>query len=149
MLGTWLHDPHGLEGAATSRPGLGMLNYETTLEPKKQLRQVHGRLAGSGARVSGYEIHMGITAGPALARAAIRLDDGQFDGALSEDEQVLTTYLHGLFDEPEACSALLHWAGLARPVAVDVAVLREASINRLADTLAEHLQIDRLLAVVR
>jgi len=149
MLGTLLHDPHGLEGAASSCPGLGILNYETTLEPEKQLRQVHGRLAESDARVSGYEIHMGITAGPALERAAIRFDDGRCDGALSEDGQVFATYLHGLFDEPEACLALLGWAGLARPVAVDIAALREGSINRLADTLIEHLQIDRLLAALR
>lgn len=149
MLGTRLHDMHGLEGAAGSRPGLGVLDFETTLYPEKRLQQVGGRLIGSGARVAGYEIHMGITAGPALARAAIRLDDGKFDGALSEDGQVLATYLHGLFDEPEACSALLRWSGLARPVAVDFAALREASIDRLADTLTEHLQIDRLLATVR
>ena len=149
MLGTLLHDPQGLESAPSSRPALGILDYETTLAPEKQLRRVHGRLAEFDARVSGYEIHMGVTAGPALARAAIRFDDGQCDGALSEDGQVFATYLHGLFDEPEGCSALLGWAGLARPVAVDIAALREASINRLADTLAEHLKIDHLLAVVR
>ena len=149
MLGTWLHDPHGLESAVTSRPGLGILDYETTLEPQKQLRQVRGRLVESGACASGYEIHMGVSAGPALARAAIQLDDGRFDGARSEDGQVIATYLHGLFDQQEACSALLGWAGLDRPVPVNYSMLREASIDRLADTLTQHLEIDRLLAAVR
>lgn len=149
MIGTWLHDPHGLESAVTSRPGLGILDYETTLEPQKQLRQVRGRLVESGACASGYEIHMGVSAGPALARAAIQLDDGRFDGARSEDGQVIATYLHGLFDQQEACSALLGWAGLDRPVPVNYSMLREASIDRLADTLTQHLEIDRLLAAVR
>jgi len=149
MLGARLHDPRGLEGAPGSQPGLGLLDYETTLESAKQLRQVRGRIIASGARVTGYEIHMGVSTGPALARPAIQLDDGRPDGALSEDGQVLATYLHGLFEEPQACAALLAWAGLSHPAPVDYAALREASIDRLADALSEHLRIDRLLATMR
>jgi len=149
MLGTRLHDPLGLEGAAGSVPCLGLLDFETMLDAEKRLGRAGGRLCGLHARVSGYEIHMGISAGPALASPAVRLDDGRRDGALSEDGQVLATYLHGLFDEPEACSALLGWAGLARPVATDYAALREASIERLADALTQHLSIERLLAELR
>ena len=149
MLGTRLHDPRGLEGAPGSQPGLGLLDYETTLESAKQLRQVRGRLIESGARISGYEIHMGVSAGPALARPAIQFDDGRPDGAVSDDGQVLATYLHGLFEEPQACAALLAWAGLSSPAPVDYAALREASIDRLADALSEHLRIDRLLATMR
>ena len=57
--------------------------------------------------MSGYEIHMGETIGPALAHPAVELDDGRRDGAVSPDGQMLATYLHGLFDEPEPCAALL------------------------------------------
>ena len=91
---------------------------------------------------------MGVSTGPALARAAIEFDDGRLDGAVSADGQILASYVHGLFDAPQACTALLAWAGLARPAMVDYAVLREASIERLADALNEHLQIDRLLAKI-
>jgi len=149
MLGTRMHDAHGLEGAAGSRSGLGLLEFETRLEPEKQLRLVTGKLAGSGVRVSGYEIHMGVCAGPALARAAVEFDDGRREGALSEDGQILATHIHGLFDEPGACAALLEWAGLDRPVEVDYAALREASIDRLADTMAANLQLERLFAQMR
>jgi len=148
MLGARLNDPLGLEGAAGSRPGLGLLDFETTLNPEKCLQQVRGRLVGSGARVAGYEIHMGASTGPALARAAIEVDDGRRDGALSEDGQIFTTYLHGLFDAPEASSALLAWAGLERPLALDYDAMREASIDRLADAMTEHLNIEQLLAEV-
>nr|GFD08444.1 hypothetical protein [Tanacetum cinerariifolium] len=43
MLGEELHDPLGLEGAAGSSPGLGLLAMSTVLEQEKQLRNVRGR----------------------------------------------------------------------------------------------------------
>ncbi|MFS9531800.1 hypothetical protein Q6247_27025, partial [Klebsiella pneumoniae] len=78
-----------------------------------QLRQVRGTYAESGAANDGYEINMGVTVGAALARPAVQLDDGRADGAISADGQILATYLHGLFDAPEACRALLAWAGVS------------------------------------
>jgi adenosylcobyric acid synthase len=84
-----------------------------------------------------------VTRGASLARPAIRLDDGA-DGALSEDGCILATYVHGLFDRAEACAALLAWAGLERPVAVDRASRREAALERLADCVEERLALDRL-----
>ena len=144
-----MHDPRGIEGTPGSAPGLGLLEYETTIERDKQLRQVRGILATSGVPVSGYEMHMGVTTGAALSRPAIHLDDGRADGALSEDGQIFATYLHGLFEEPQACNALLAWAGLEDPLAADYAALREASIDRLADAMNEHIDMASLLAVMR
>jgi adenosylcobyric acid synthase len=46
---------------------------------------------------------------------------------------VLGSYLHGLFDAPQAMGALLRWAGLKEIVPVDLARLREQSIDRIAD----------------
>ncbi|MHA2901653.1 cobyric acid synthase [Ralstonia mannitolilytica] len=144
MLGRRLHDPQGLEGAPGSSDGLGYLDFETTLEAAKQLRHVRGTLAEGGAGVSGYEIHMGVTDGPALARPAVCLDDGRLDGAVSADGQILATYLHGLFDAPEACRALLAWAGVRDAQAQDYAALREGSIERLADVCEAHLDLAAL-----
>lgn len=143
MLGTALHDPLGLEGTAGSTAGLGLLEFETTLEPEKQLRRVHGELCLDGFRapVAGYEIHMGTTAGPALARPLVGLD-GRPDGAISADGQIVATYLHGILDSPEACGSLLSWAGLPHPQPIDYPSLREASIDRLADALEAHLRLD-------
>jgi adenosylcobyric acid synthase len=139
MLGRAVHDPLGIEGEAGSSAGLGWLELETTLEPHKQLHRVHGRLAFAEASVQGYEIHCGISRGAALANPFARLDDGRCDGALSTDGQVMGSYLHGLFDDPQTLSAVLQWAGLHDASAVDVRALREASIERLADAVEVHL----------
>ncbi len=146
MLGTMLHDPLGVEGTARSVPGFGLLDFETTLEAGKQLQRVTGRLTfGGGDTVSGYEIHMGVTTGPALRRPSMELG-GSPHGALSDDGQILATYMHGLFDEPSSCAALLVWAGLDQPMHVDYRALREQSLTRLADTIAAHIDLPRLYA---
>ena len=144
MLGERIDDPHGLEGAAGSSDGLGLLAFATVLEPEKQLRNVQGHLCLENAAVSGYEIHAGVSTGPALERAAVLLDDGCSDGALSADGQVLGTYLHGLFESSEASAALLRWAGLREVQTVDYHALRERDIERLADMVEAHLDTRKL-----
>jgi adenosylcobyric acid synthase len=139
MLGEQVHDPLGLEGPCGSSVGLGLLAFSTTLEEEKQLRNVRGRLLLEDAEVSGYEIHAGVTSGAGLVRAAVQLDDGRRDGAQSEDGQVLGTYLHGVFEAPAACGALLRWAGLEDVQEVDYHGLRERDIERLADLVERHL----------
>ncbi|MEG0247212.1 MAG: cobyric acid synthase, partial [Pseudomonas sp.] len=139
MLGEQVHDPLGLEGPEGSSDGLGLLAFSTTLEAEKQLRNVRGRLVLEEAPVSGYEIHAGVTRGAALAQPAVRLDDGRSDGACSDDGQILGTYLHGLFETPAACSAVLRWAGLQDVQEVDYHGLRERDIERLADLVEQHL----------
>ncbi|MCS4248572.1 cobyric acid synthase [Pseudomonas sp. BIGb0164] len=144
MLGEQVHDPLGLEGPAGSSEGLGLLAFSTTLEAEKQLRNVRGRLLLEDAEVSGYEIHAGVTTGDALLHAAVQLDDGRSDGARSADGQILGTYLHGLFETPAACSALLRWAGLVDVQEVDYHALRERDIERLADLVENHLNTELL-----
>jgi adenosylcobyric acid synthase len=97
--------------------------------------------------VSGYEIHMGVSWGAALQRPALWLESAagkRADGALSADGQILGTYVHGLFDAPQALSALLAWAGLKDVQPIDLAARREADIERLADALETSCAIDAL-----
>jgi adenosylcobyric acid synthase len=132
MLGASVDDPHGVEGAAGQSRGLGLLDMHTELTLEKRLAQVSGQCAFDQAGVAGYEIHMGVSHGPALARPAFRFD-GRAEGAISDDGQVLGSYLHGMFDTPEACAALLRWAGLDSAHTVDTAQLREQSLERIAE----------------
>jgi adenosylcobyric acid synthase len=136
MLGRALHDPHGLEGSVGSRPGLDLLDCETTLAAEKHLENVCGHLALPGApTMIGYRIHQGITTGAALLRAAVQLGDGADEGAISGDGQIFATYCHGIFDHPDALAALLTWAGMKPTMDVDFAARRERDIERLADAV--------------
>jgi len=144
MLGERIADPLGLEGSAGHSEGLGLLALSTELAAEKQLRNVSGRLSLGDVAIQGYEIHAGISGGPALERPAVRLDDGRADGAFSADGQVLGTYLHGLFEAPQACQRLLRWAGLEEAQQVDYHALRERDIERLADLVEAHLDTARL-----
>ncbi|MFC3460486.1 MULTISPECIES: cobyric acid synthase [Massilia] len=150
MLGTRIDDPHGVEGNAGASEGLALLEITTSMTRHKQLRQVSGVCAfdASGAQVAGYEIHMGESEGAALGQPAFRVD-GRAEGACSTDGQILGTYLHGLFDHPDACAALLRWAGARTVHRVDSAALREASLDRLADAAQPLLERLRLLSATR
>ena len=147
MLGRAIHDPYGVEGESGSVEGLGVLDMETTLHTAKCLRQVTGTFAEKAVAVQGYEIHMGISQGAALSRPLFKLADRD-DGAISADDQVAGSYVHGLFDVPEACDALLEWAGHRQRQAVDFQALREAGIERIADAWADHCDFAKLDAAL-
>ncbi len=147
MLGRAVSDPLGLEGPPGVSPGLGLLEMDTVLEPEKRLANVHGTLVLGEAPVTGYEIHCGVSRGAALARPLVRLD-GRHDGAISEDGQILGTYLHGLFESRPACDALLAWAGMQAPETPDYSALRETALDRLADACEEHLDMARVLEIL-
>lgn len=143
MLGKKIADPWGVEGAPGCSEGLGLLDIETTLLRKKRLKRVKGFIHADGGAVSGYEIHVGKTTGKDVNRPLFCLD-GRDDGARSPDDQVIGTYLHGLFDLPEACRALLLWAGCRQHNALDLNDLREQGIDRIADVLERCFDFPRL-----
>ncbi len=145
MLGTDINDPLGIEDHPGGSPGLGLLNLQTELQTKKHLVQQSGTLNlpnGETAGFSGYEIHCGISTGPATDTPWLRCDSGLTDGSCSADQQVLGTYMHGLFDQSSACNALLKWAGLKTFNSINLPDLREQQLERLADCLQEHLDSD-------
>ena len=164
MLGERIADPLGIEDVLGTSQGLGYLPITTEFKAEKQLRSVAGelRLLGQTVAVKGYEIHCGeshyLTSSDAAKGVPLRLNneltyDEQAeksfaDGCLSEDGQVLGTYLHGLFDSPEACQLILRWAGLEDAQAIDINEIREQQLNRLADVLAEHLDLPQLQAIL-
>jgi adenosylcobyric acid synthase len=153
MLGETIADPRGIESTAGQSTALALLSMQTVIEADKQLRQVEGTLSLDAAVVTGYEIHAGSTTGAALARPLAQLRSGvdgavSTDGAISADNNIIGSYIHGLFDQTEACQSLLAWAGLSAPQAVDHGARREREINRLADTLEQHLDLEQLFSAL-
>ena len=147
MLGRTIADPDGIEGPPATVEGLGLIAVETTLSDEKRLEPVRGSTA-DGASFSGYEMHMGVTEGPARARPFARLADGTAEGAVSADGRVIGTYIHGLFaDDRQRAAWLARFAAGAANIAYDDLV--ERTLDGLAGHLAAHLDLDRLLTLAR
>ena len=147
MLGRSVADPDGIEGPPGIVPGLGLLDAETTLAPRKRLEPVTGE-SHDGAPFAGYEMHMGITAGPDCARPFAKLADGSSDGAISTDGRVIGTYVHGLFADDRQRAAWLARLG-AGPAAIAYEPLIDDVLDRLAAHLAAQIDLDRLLSLAR
>jgi adenosylcobyric acid synthase len=116
MLGLAIHDPHGVEGAAT---GLGVLPYTTELQATKRYRRGRYRfspLAGFWAALGGmefaaYEIRHGDTRPVTLESVGPSNDCGRLRPALGEQcgwqqGQTLAVYVHGMFENTQVMIAL-------------------------------------------
>nr|WP_290699426.1 cobyric acid synthase [Halomonas sp. UBA3074] len=147
MLGEWVDDPDGLEGQPGKVAGLGLLPLTTRMVRGKQLRSVSGVLVGETATVTGYEIHNGVSEGPALSRPLFDIN-GRPEGSVSDDGQIIGTYLHGLFDHPEACHELLKQLGLADGEQNDYQAHRERELDRLADMLEAQVDIEAVIGLI-
>lgn len=130
--------------------GLGLLPSVTTFGPEKVLRRRSGSCAWLGVPASGYEIrhgHVERRGGEPLLAA----DDGEPDGC--RVDAVLGTSWHGALEQDELRRALLTWVAAARgrrfvAGATSFAAAREARLDALGDLVAEHLDTDRLAALI-
>ncbi|MBC7489010.1 MAG: hypothetical protein H7240_02325, partial [Glaciimonas sp.] len=98
---------------------VGVFDMVTEMTLDKPLVEVTGRCAFADAEVRGYEMHIGCSRGlrwTNLRFISIALGIlgrvGVAEGAWSVDDQILETYLHGVFDAPGILGALLSWGGL-------------------------------------
>ena len=148
MLGRRVRDPAGVDGPAGAADGLGMLEIETTMAGAKTVRRARGRCAVSGEPVSGYEIHMGRTNGPDLARPMLHLETGS-EGARDESGRVEGTCLHGLFANDGWRRAWLARAGGATDASWSYEATIERALDDIATDLSAMLDIEALLTAAR
>lgn len=146
MLGRWIDDPLGLEGAAGRDRGLGLLEVETVMSPDKRLSRVRAQHVASGQEFSGYEIHLGRTEGPDRARAFARVA-GQPEGARDTTGRVEGSYLHGMFTDDGFRAAWLAGFGVTAQSGYAQGV--EDTLDALADHVEAHLDVAGLIALAR
>ena len=145
LLGTYIHDPEGVDGEAGSVEGLGLLQVETLMSGEKRTEQVTGVCARSACAVSGYEIHVGTTNGPDTQKPMTILNNHS-DGATNDNGNVEGSYLHGLFSSDEFRRNWLDRirSGIAGELDYEATVERE--LDLLADSLEEALDVDALFS---
>jgi adenosylcobyric acid synthase len=143
MLGRRISDPDGVEGAAGTVEGLGLLDVETVLTGGKTTSAVSGRHVGSGGEIAGYEIHLGETEGPDRARPVFALGERD-DGATSPDGKVAGSYVHGIFANDGFRREFLAGLGAsASSLAYEGHI--ETVFDRLAVHFERHVDCDALL----
>ena len=145
MLGTAIDDPDGVDGAPGRVDGLGLLRIDTVMAGDKTTTLATGAHVASGTPISGYEIHMGRTAGIDCGRPMVTLSGSRPDGATSPDGRIQGTYLHGLFADDDFRRAWLAGLGVASGVAYHQQV--ESALDALADHVEAHLDLDAMLAI--
>lgn len=145
MLGRSIADPGGIEGPPGVVAGLGWLDVETILMGAKVLKPVTGAGAAGQGRFSGYEMHVGITTGPARDRPLLWIDRSGPEGAMSADGRVGGCYVHGLFAADEFRAGFLAGLGARSGLAYDGVV--EAALDECAAAVERHLDLDGLLAI--
>lgn len=144
ILGKHITDSLGIEGKIGTSDGLALLDVDTELLPEKQLTNVTGVLSleGTSVSVSGYEIHAGQS--KVSSQPLIELSIGTKDGAISEDNQVIGTYLHGILDSSEFVSLLVRWVNGESVSSYSINDEKEQALDTIADALENHLDLQQL-----
>ena len=162
MLGTAIRDPDRVESTGGDVEGLGLLPGETTFAREKSTHRIRAQILGgsgwlsalAGQTLAGYEIHMGQTRGDAPWLRIDREDsssESSFDGLAGKEGRVWGCYVHGLFANDEFRRAWLATldSGRARLAPVSTAHDFQQSLDRLARTVEESLNMEELERIIR
>jgi adenosylcobyric acid synthase len=148
MLGRSIDDPQGIEGPRGRVDGLDLIDVETVLTGEKRLAEITGKTVAEEIPFRGYEMHVGITAGPDTQHPVLRFEDGRLDGAASADGRVAGAYVHGLFaDDRQRKAFVASLGGVASDFSYDLMI--DDTLDALADHLGAHVDLDRLLSLAR
>jgi adenosylcobyric acid synthase len=163
MLGERIDDPSHTESDCDFVAGLGLLDVVTIFAKRKTTWQVcaicageRGILSGlNGEEVSGYEIHMGQTLGDNMSPAfrIIRRGDrksNHSDGAVSENGNIVGTYIHGLFENASLRRCLLSNLRKAKGIDYDTrpfTISKDSEYDKLAALVRGSLDMDMIYKI--
>ena len=157
MLGKKIRDPKYLESLEKEADGLGLFDFETTLNSEKITRQIQLMTAKSnvfpeGIKCHGYEIHMGLTAYKStytsLFSTSNRENSMNF-GIINQAGTVFGTYLHGFIDNANLRNNILKYIRSKRGVPephnkFDYAQFRSRELNKLAELVKSSINMEAI-----
>ncbi|MCD5410281.1 MAG: cobyric acid synthase [Clostridiales bacterium] len=153
MLGEEIFDELHIEGKTSYIKGFGKIPMKTEMEPVKVTVQVSGNLIeDENIKIYGYEIHMGKSIFTKKVDNLFIMNNGENEGYVSEDEKTYGTYVHGVFDSPFFRRIFLNSVrrkkGIVEKDSVDYEVIREESLDKLADIVRENVDIDKIYEIM-
>ena len=148
MLGSKISDPLHTESNNDEVDGLGLLPIKTTFAAEKFTRQVtiesvdftFLNVSITGKNLEGYEIHSGLT-------------EGFNKSKIVAVENVLGTYVHGIFDNDEFRRQILNAIRLKKnlqplPNTRNVRAEKQRNYERLAKIVRENLNMELLSSII-
>lgn len=171
MLGKEIRDSGNAESKIAQIRGLGLIDAKTIFMLQKNTYQIKAMLHGNQASrsdlnnfntrsdITGYEIHMGETEllnGTLPFLKIIERSDKEVcvdDGAISNDGNVIGTYVHGIFDNDEfrleLINCLRRKKGLLPIQPEDLSKLdKERQYDKLADLFKKHINMDLIYELI-
>lgn len=157
MLGTLVRDSAGAEQrGADCEEGLSLLPVQTEFQARKRTAQARGALPVlhgcfaplSGLPYDGYEIHMGITTESGHAEPLLHKQGTR------STQNVLGTYVHGLFDSAHIVQALHRvitgntQAAQQLPDIASYRAFKEQQYDTLAAALRASLDMERVYRII-
>ena len=151
MLGAKVADPDHVEGDTERTAGLGLLPVSTRLDGTKTTRRTEFTIAAcGGARMTGYEIHNGVTS-PTDDKPCTPLctkADGTTDGCIA-DNKCMGTYMHGILDNAAFIDFLLApYATTERLQAESYAEFKARQYDRLAEFVRRHVDMEKVYGIL-
>ncbi|GAX59548.1 cobyric acid synthase CobQ [Candidatus Scalindua japonica] len=170
MLGKVIRDPENAESKTSETGGLGLIDVSTLFKLQKNTYQVKARLYDNGPYIlknlntekelKGYEIHMGETEllnGTSPFLKIIERSDKEVcmnDGAVSNDGNIIGTYLHGIFDNVEFRFQLINHLRTNKdlsPISPEELSTddKEKQYDKLADLVRKHIDMDLIYKIIK
>ena len=163
MLGCSISDDDGYEESGSIK-GMELLPVDTSISKNKTRKQIKGKIGKTGGifeaisdkEFEGYEIHMGVSRIKDIFDEKIVSGQNESDVVVQRGN-VYGTYVHGIFDSKEIVSTIMRILASKKGIIPDERIdkiksykeIKEEDFNKLADTVREYMNIDKIYSMLK
>lgn len=169
MLGKTIKDPLGVENSVEEISGLGLLAHETVFEPEKVTTQTEATICTKfnessvfygldNMKIKGYELHCGITnIDTSKDFVFSKINNGRgndiLDGSVNLEQNVLGTYLHGIFDNEEFTKKIINNIKQIKGIdeedqIFDYKTFKDNEYSKLEKHFRENLDLEKIYSIM-